>query len=856
MDEDTSKGNITASGGTEITVKGGGEGGGSTSGRKERFKKRRKKNHNQAWDKKPESTNNNNNNTEQASTQKPWDEVIRENFLYRHYYTTQLGFPEVAFTPAPNSPHLDNEGIASLFKTMTNALATTFWVNRTSWAHPIILHRLTTQFAPTINALQHITTPVGSHRPDPNNSNPTAPQFTTESVRLVPLSWYPPPNTAWHLSASRHSLRKHPTLNSLHRFLTAQADSGHINRQEAVSMLPPLLLDVRPHHTVIDLCAAPGSKTAQILNHLHSNPPYPGYIPPGVIIANDVDEKRCGTLVHQMKRFESPCVMVTNYPAQAFPWMKGFNVNRILCDVPCSGDGTTRKNFDVWAKWNPNHGLSLHKLQARILTRALTMLLLSEREHRSPDNDKKRLVYSTCSLNPIENEAVVRYCLSKPEFKGKFQIRDVHEDKTVLQGLLMRRGLRKWRVCEAIDGSKGRKNERTKANPLKGGNTQKLEEIDLKWYNSYDDVKTDDEKKRIPKSAFCDTTFEKVKEGEEKKEEEKPEVIDVHLERCVRIYPHDQDTGGFFVCAIEVVPGSTITDIYSTKLQNRADEEASASTSTTSTTAVEGVEGVAVNEDKEEENEDLTEMDQTTPKKKGRFPNKGNKPSKRDQSKVGKEEPFLQVSEPLEALFRTMMNFYHVDPVHFPRSQLLCRSAMSPNISLISTGVANILWNDTGKGWMKLIHTGVKLAAKYAVGKSPTDYRLEQEGLKYVVPHMTEDRVVKIKEEDFMLILKDGNPKFESFREEVRKELEKREVGSLIFKVEVEVAKGVGEKMEILLSGWRAGVSVYLLVNKIELKSMKNLLEGRDQEVKKEEGIVEGKLATAGQETEGRKFDI
>ena len=84
---------------------------------------------------------------------------------------------------------------------------------------------------------------------------------------------------------------------SLRSFILLQ-EGGHITRQEAVSMIPPLLLDVKPHHRVMDLCAAPGSKTAQIIEQLHGATGFG--IPEGFVVANDADNKRCYLLVHQV----------------------------------------------------------------------------------------------------------------------------------------------------------------------------------------------------------------------------------------------------------------------------------------------------------------------------------------------------------------------------------------------------------------------------------------------------------------------------------------------------------------------------------------------------------------------------
>ena len=77
--------------------------------------------------------------------------------------------------------------------------------------------------------------------------------------------------------------------------------------------------------------------------------------------------------------------------------------DRILCDVPCSGDGTIRKAPDIWRRWTPGNGNGLHPLQLRIALHACQMLKVGG-----------RLVYSTCTFNPIEDEAVVAEVLPVP----------------------------------------------------------------------------------------------------------------------------------------------------------------------------------------------------------------------------------------------------------------------------------------------------------------------------------------------------------------------------------------------------------------------------------------------------------
>uniref|UniRef100_A0A8C7XLF4 NOP2/Sun RNA methyltransferase 2 n=1 Tax=Oryzias sinensis TaxID=183150 RepID=A0A8C7XLF4_9TELE len=229
-----------------------------------------------------------------------------------------------------------------------------------------------------------------------------------------PLSWYPD-ELAWHTNMSRKIIRKSPLLEKFHQFLVSETESGNISRQEAVSMIPPLLLKIQ--------CF-----TLTWMYHFQVSMQklYPHE---GFVIANDVDNKRCYLLVHQAKRLNSPCIMVVNHDASCIPALQVVSdskkdvllYDRVLCDVPCSGDGTMRKNIDVWKKWTTSNSLHLHGLQLRIAVRGVEQLAVGG-----------RMVYSTCSLNPIEDEAVIAALLEKSE--GKLQSRQImacHERLTV-----------------------------------------------------------------------------------------------------------------------------------------------------------------------------------------------------------------------------------------------------------------------------------------------------------------------------------------------------------------------------------------------------------------------------------------
>jgi tRNA (cytosine34-C5)-methyltransferase len=216
------------------------------------------------------------------------------------------------------------------------------------------------------------------------------------------------------------------------------------------------------------MCAAPGSKTAQLLESVLRSTPA-NTLPTGSVIANDLDNKRCYMLVHQTNRLASPALMVTNHEATGYPTLTLPNnggdrlFDRVLCDVPCSGDGTLRKNVDLWKRWAPTLGLGIHSLQTTIAKRGIQMLA-----------EGGNIVYSTCSLNPVEDEAVVAELLRYG--KGALELVDV-SDK--LPGLKRCNGLSSWKILDK----------------------------DGKWYERHSDL-DDFRQRRIPKSCFPPTAEE------------------------------------------------------------------------------------------------------------------------------------------------------------------------------------------------------------------------------------------------------------------------------------------------------------------------------------------------------------
>lgn len=230
----------------------------------------------------------------------------------------------------------------------------------------------------------------------------------------------------------RRVMKKMENLKLFRQYLIALTESGDITRQEAVSMIPPLMLDVKSCHFVLDMCAAPGSKTSQLVELIQEKHIYEKTLPLGVVVANDVDEKRARTLVHQCKRSESPCMVITCAKGQDIP--NDVLFDRVLCDAPCSGDGTLRKNPEIWTKWKMQNGMGLHTLQIDIAMNGVKVLKVGG-----------KMVYSTCSFNPIENEAVVAELLRRTN--GAVRIMDA---STCLPKLKRRKGLTTWKVIVAF----------------------------------------------------------------------------------------------------------------------------------------------------------------------------------------------------------------------------------------------------------------------------------------------------------------------------------------------------------------------------------------------------------------------
>lgn len=165
--------------------------------------------------------------------------------------------------------------------------------------------------------------------------------------------------------------------------------------QEPSAMLPAELLGVRPGHRVLDLCAAPGGKTTQLAAKMQGE---------GVLVSNDNAADRTKALVKNVELSGVRNSLVLNEEPARIADVFGAWFDRVLVDAPCSGEGMFRKDEDMVRQWERRAAEEYVRMQRDILEQAARMV--------APGG---RLVYSTCTFSPRENEGVIARFLAAHE---------------------------------------------------------------------------------------------------------------------------------------------------------------------------------------------------------------------------------------------------------------------------------------------------------------------------------------------------------------------------------------------------------------------------------------------------------
>lgn len=225
-------------------------------------------------------------------------------------------------------------------------------------------------YAAFVEALGRPLDPVVWANPARLDASELASLFADGGVASAPVTWEP--------GALRLPGVKRPGLHFGH-------GAGLYYVQEEASLLPARLLDARPGERVLDLCAAPGSKTARLAVAMRSR---------GTLVANDRSVQRMAAVSAAIARLGLTNVTCTigdgaTYPLEAGPF------DRVLVDAPCSAEGNAARNAS-WRAPDPEFRAWVSGQQRALLRRAARLC-----------REGGRVVYSTCTLAPEENELVL-----------------------------------------------------------------------------------------------------------------------------------------------------------------------------------------------------------------------------------------------------------------------------------------------------------------------------------------------------------------------------------------------------------------------------------------------------------------
>lgn len=203
------------------------------------------------------------------------------------------------------------------------------------------------------------------------------------------------------------------------------AEDGLIYLQDEASQLLAYLLNAQPNQRVLDVTAAPGSKATHLA----------ALAPSATIFAGDVHPHRVETMRQLAAKQEAHIHALVHDATRPLPFPDQ-SFDRVLLDAPCSGTGTLRRNPEIRYRLRPEDINELAGQQREMLARAATVVRTGG-----------RLLYSTCSVEPEENEQVIdHFASANPDFKR------VHLSTPFSSFSLQPSSLRFWPHREGCDG--------------------------------------------------------------------------------------------------------------------------------------------------------------------------------------------------------------------------------------------------------------------------------------------------------------------------------------------------------------------------------------------------------------------
>ncbi|KAI9911804.1 hypothetical protein PsorP6_009065 [Peronosclerospora sorghi] len=532
------------------------------------------------------------------------------------------------------------------------------------------------------------------------------------NVLLQCESWIPG-KKLWKLSVDNKTLRKVEGLRSLSTYIRAQGSLGTLLRQDPATTLLPVFLDIQSGQRVLDLCGG-GEHRAPIVNEYLC----PASLAPAetnnelrassLMVVNERDAMAAASAVRNLTRTLplSRELIVTAHTPEEFPLPKAAEArfDRVICCVPCSGDGLVRKFPEKWRTWSPEQALRYHPRQVGLAEHALTLVRTGG-----------SLLYSTRSLNPIENEAVVAELLRRS--KGALEL---GETDGILEGLKRSHGLSTWDVLDVA---------------------------------SWDDA-SEDQRHSLRPSMWPPTPEERDK---------------IHLERCVRLLPHQNDTNGVFFAVIRKIcePDHVIATVGPAPLPQ-------------STGAV-----------------------------------------------VSKKKKRAKVEQPLSSF--SMIDKQHLASIQSffglrCNSAFLERTGMARQncaVHVVSPAVAELV-TDQLRGRLRIYRAGV-LSLRPSIDKERSLYMLTDEGARALLPEMN-DRVLSLPHDEFTSFLESREMWLKHAGGHAREQLAKMTEGSLVVALDDMEPAQTGDR-DILLIATKRHNSCSILSSPTAIARVKALLE-------------------------------
>ncbi|GLD93535.1 hypothetical protein PINS_up002127 [Pythium insidiosum] len=242
----------------------------------------------------------------------------------------------------------------------------------------------------------------------------------------------------WRMNLDIKSFRKAEALRDLHTYIQTQSHLGTIQRVDPLTILVSRFLGAQRGDRVLDLCGGGEQRAPLIAEMLQREISDEDPAASSVLVVNERDAAMAARAVQSLSRTLalSRELVVTAHKPIDFPQATSDDdsalFDRVLCSAPCSGDGLVRKIPEKWRTWSPEQGHKFHGTQVALAAKAMSLVRVGG-----------SLLYTTRSLNPIENEAVVAELLRNGD--GAFELVDLSDTCPSVQ---RKPGLASWDVVD------------------------------------------------------------------------------------------------------------------------------------------------------------------------------------------------------------------------------------------------------------------------------------------------------------------------------------------------------------------------------------------------------------------------